>query len=290
MLNQTTDLFGNTDDDAIYQENISVPLDKKIPTSIAWAKEYEPLALSMDSRGYALMMSFGKDSIAVEKILILASVKYFKVYSNTTIDPPELIYYAKQYHKDTVWLNPEMHLISYMAKHGKGLPTRIGRWCCEVYKEQAFKNCFRVLGVRSEESKRRKGLWRILTIHSVDKTPILNPILYWTDNDVWDFIHDENIPYCSLYDEPEITRLGCIGCPMAGCKQMAFEFERWPNYKKLWFNGTVKMFDNWRGVLGKRGNPRAFLKFESPENLFNWWITEGAEDSRDQPDCQMWMW
>ena len=42
----------------------------------------------------------------------------------------------------------------------------------------------------------------------------VNPIIEWTNADVWEFIKAENILYCELYDEGQ-TRIGCIGCPMA---------------------------------------------------------------------------
>ena len=29
----------------------------------------------------------------------------------------------------------------------------------------------------------------------------VNPIIEWTDSDVWDFIKSESIPYCELYNE-----------------------------------------------------------------------------------------
>lgn len=290
MINQTTDLFGNPDEEAIYQAALAVPLEEKIRTAILMIQEYELMALSMDSRGYAEGRSFGKDSIVLKKIIQMSKVRSFGFYSNTTIDPPELIYYAKEHHKDTLWLNPEKHMLSYMVANGKGLPTRIGRWCCELYKERSFPNSFRVLGIRAEESPKRKGLWQPITIHSEDKTPIMNPILYWTVQDVWDFIGDERLPYCELYDEPEISRIGCIMCPKAGCKKMQWEAGRWPGYERLWKDSTRKMFDLWSNRLGKRGNPRAFLKHKTWENFYEWWITEGAEDSRVEPDCQMWMW
>lgn len=45
---------------------------------------------------------------------------------------------------------------------------------------------------------------------------LLNPIVDWTDEDVWDFLDNiVNVPHCSLYDEG-FKRIGCIGCPMAG--------------------------------------------------------------------------
>jgi len=41
---------------------------------------------------------------------------------------------------------------------------------------------------KCERYKRRKSL--------------LNPIIDWTDAEVWEFIKAENIPYCGLYDLP----------------------------------------------------------------------------------------
>ena len=43
---------------------------------------------------------------------------------------------------------------------------------------------------------------------------LVNPIIDWEDEDVWEFIRSKHIPYCELYDEG-FDRLGCIGCPMS---------------------------------------------------------------------------
>lgn len=72
---------------------------------------------------------------------------------------------------------------------------------------------------------------------------LVNPIVDWLDEDVWDYIHDRNLPYCSLYDEG-FTRLGCIGCPLTGTTGMEKDFARWPMYKKLYIKAFQKMADN----------------------------------------------
>ena len=72
---------------------------------------------------------------------------------------------------------------------------------------------------------------------------LLNPIIDWKDEDVWDFIHDRNLPYCSLYDEG-FTRLGCIGCPLQGGKGMERDFERWPKYREFYISAFDKMGAN----------------------------------------------
>lgn len=78
-------------------------------------------------------------------------------------------------------------------------------------------------------------------------TTTVNPIIDWTEAEVWEFLKEYNIPYCTLYDEG-FKRLGCIGCPMGSKEQRIREFERWPKYKHLYMVAFQKMIDNRGGV------------------------------------------
>lgn len=46
---------------------------------------------------------------------------------------------------------------------------------------------------------------------------VLNPIIDWTEDEVWNFIRKYHLPYCCLYDQG-FCRIGCIGCPLASTK------------------------------------------------------------------------
>lgn len=94
-------------------------------------------------------------------------------------------------------------------------------------------------------------------------TTTVNPIIDWSNEDVWEFIHEYNVPYCSLYDEG-FKRLGCIGCPLGSVKQREYEFERYPKYKALY----LKAFDRLLQVLDDRDR----RTWESAEDVYNWWI------------------
>ena len=72
---------------------------------------------------------------------------------------------------------------------------------------------------------------------------MVNPIVDWTDADVWQFLNENNISHCCLYDDG-LERLGCIGCPMSGPKHMIKDFERWPKYKELYIRAFQRMIDN----------------------------------------------
>lgn len=92
----------------------------------------------------------------------------------------------------------------------------------------------------------------------------LNPIIEWTEKDVWEFIKANGIPYCSLYDEG-FERIGCIGCPMAGRNEREREFARWPKYKNSYLNAFQKM-------LVRREEKGLVTEWQTPRDVFNWWM------------------
>lgn len=68
---------------------------------------------------------------------------------------------------------------------------------------------------------------------------LVNPIVDWTDEDVWEFLNEvAKVPHCILYDQG-IKRIGCIGCPLQGSKGMKEDFERYPKYK----DNYIRAFD-----------------------------------------------
>lgn len=105
---------------------------------------------------------------------------------------------------------------------------------------------------------------------------LVNPIIDWTDEDVWEFIRMENIPYCVLYDEG-IKRIGCVGCPLGGFAAQRREFERWPGYRKMYTHAFAGML---KTRAEKRMDKGTFTYWTSPEAVFDWWIGK----MKDGPD------
>lgn len=109
----------------------------------------------------------------------------------------------------------------------------------------------------------------------------VNPIIEWTDEDVWEFIKFEGIHYCSLYDEG-FKRLGCIGCPMAPQREREREFERWGKYKDAYLRAFQKMLDKRKERFEKdQTKPVWRAKAEqgdaTPMDVFNWWMEYETE-------------
>lgn len=145
-----------------------------------------------------------------------------------------------------------------------------------MYKEQGGAGQIKVIGVRAEESSRRARIWKQIVDHK-KSGKIVCPIIYWTSDDVWEFHRQEGLPYCCLYDEG-FTRLGCVGCPMAGPKVQAMEFARWPNYERNWKRAFKMFWEKWSGVPTLKGERRWFEDFGSWEGLWSWWISGKAAE------------
>jgi len=184
-------------------------------------------------------------------------------------------------------------------------PTRLVRYCCAELKETGGDGRMTVTGVRWAESVSRKANQGLVTIASKKAAKqlesnsffysksggviltndneesrrvvescykhhktVVNPIIDWLDEDVWEFIRWFDIPYCQLYD-CGLKRLGCIGCPLAGKKAREAEFLIWPTYKKAYLMAFKKMLveREKRGLLD--GSWRMGTQ---PMDVFNWWM------------------
>jgi phosphoadenosine phosphosulfate reductase len=103
---------------------------------------------------------------------------------------------------------------------------------------------------------------RIVEMCYKDHTTLINPIIDWTTDEVWEFIREYEIPYCSLYDEG-FKRLGCIGCPMGHHQER--EFERWPKYRNLYLASFTKM-------IAHRNENGLDTVWQTAEEVMDWWI------------------
>lgn len=179
--------------------------------------------------GFFVAFSGGKDSIVMLDVVRRAGVKHDVHYNLTTNDPPELVHFIRDRYPDVEWIRPEKTMWRLIAV--RGLPTRIGRYCCQELKELTGAGRIVVTGIRTAESNSRSKRREFERCTRTGGKWYLHPIKDWSDADVWTYIRSERLPYCCLYDEG-FKRLGCVICPCN--RKVAKSMERWP---KIWAAG-----------------------------------------------------
>jgi len=256
-----------------------------LPDMVAKSIETLRLFAPKDGSPYWGAFSGGKDSVVIKALAAEAGVPATWNYNMTTIDPPELLTFMKRYHPDVNWVRPK-HGGFFARMRVRGFPTRRQRWCCEEFKEsRGPRGCVMLFGIRGAESPRRAKTWSLATIHTRTRAYVISPILYWSDDHVWQYIRDRELPYCSLYDEG-FTRLGCIGCPMAREKGRRKEFDRWPAYEKAWKRAFKAVWDKRAGTTQKNGRPWfGTARFKTWEEMWEWWVSNDSLPGQED-ECQ----
>lgn len=189
------------------------------------------------------------------------------------------------------------------------LPTRRIRYCCAILKEAGGKRRLTAIGVRRSESPSRhdraefqtpdntikKSMIETAEVYQEDinDSPygecqlikkakrntriVCSPIIDWEDADIWEYIRSTGIAYNPLYNEG-FTRVGCIGCPLAGGKRMRREFERWPKYERLYRKSCQNMYN----TCLQKGKPFCiktkdgqYVAVKNGDEIFDWWVNTG---------------
>lgn len=250
--------------------------------------------------------SGGKDSSVCVALAQKAGIPFEVLHNHTTADAPETVYFIRSEFKrlEEAGIKCTVEFPVYNGKPASmwsiikdtgSPPTQLFRYCCRVLKERGGRGRFITTGVRWAESARRKnnrGIFEvnprkrsdglILNNDNDDRRRLFetctlkakrtcNPIIDWSDDDVWDYIESEKIPINPLY-KCGWSRVGCIGCPMAG-KRRAKEFARYPKYKENYIRAFQRMLEE-RKRKGKAD--LAEIWGTTGRDVFHWWIMDGT--------------
>jgi len=274
MALKETTLFGEVD---------------KVKMAIDRLQAFEP------KEGYYLAFSGGKDSMCIYHLAIEAGVKFDAHYNITGLDPPELVYFIREYYPD---VKRDMYNRSmFRLIQEKGLPTRLKRWCCVELKERGGEDRVCVTGVRWAESNNRRNDRKPFEVKGNSKKEnmlfndnaderrmfencmqkgkrVVNPIIDWEDEDVWEFIKSRNLPYCKLYDEG-YSRLGCIGCPMVYDRKR--DFKRYPKFEENYKRAIARFLP----IYLERREKKGIAPFrDTVDGFWEWWLQIEEEESQ----------
>lgn len=118
-----------------------------------------------------------------------------------------------------------------------------------------------------------QGETEVRCISGKDKI-IINPILNWTDRDVWNFLNKVvKVEHCELYDKG-YHRLGCLFCPMASLKEQRRMERDYPKYKNQYLR-TIRKLREYREAHDMP-NPYGSM---TDEQVFQWWLSKKSLDA-----------
>jgi phosphoadenosine phosphosulfate reductase len=235
---------------AEYKKLKGFPLENKIMR----AKQLIAFEIK-SSKNPMVCCSWGKDSIVLLHLVRSICKKVLVLFHNTGVEYPETYEYRdeilKKWHiQNYIETKP---IISFwdcvekydypkfrqLASQGKQRTPK----CCYYLKEKPAKDFIKkhkidsqFLGLQASESMvRRLSFFREGEAFDSKtyKTRIVRPLMIWTNEDVWDYQKEFDIPYNKLYDK--MKRNGCMPCTG---------------------------FKNWREVLAK-ANPKMYSKISN---------------------------
>lgn len=279
----------------------------KEQTAIARLREASAMSLQVYKQPLVVTTSGGKDSSVCVALAERAGIPFEVMHNHTTADAPETVYFVRNEMR-RLELKGIKCTVNYPLYKGKRTsmwqlipqklmpPTRIVRYCCAILKERGGAGRFITTGVRWEESVKRKnsrGIYET-TSKEISKRIILsndnddrrrlfescrlqakrvcNPIIDWTDTDVWDYIGSERITLNPLY-QCGFSRVGCIGCPFAGTKTRQKEFSRYHKFQQNYILAFERMLKE-RERRGKMQG--SWNTGTTGEDVFHWWMQDGV--------------
>jgi thioredoxin-dependent adenylylsulfate APS reductase len=136
---------------------------------------------------------------------------------------------------DLTLLSPEAgHVQRMVAAHGPNLfreEVAHRLLCCQVRKVLPLQRHLAELdawitGLRRDQWATRTNIRKVEIDHDHGAIVKLNPLAEWTEDEVWDYVRRNDVPYNALYDRG-YTSIGCAPCTRAIAPGEAARAGRW---------------------------------------------------------------
>jgi len=198
---------------------IAVELDDKDPQEvIAWSIE------RFQRDHLAICTSFQSDGMAILDMAWRIDPKV-RVFTVDTGRMPAETHDLMERVRDRYAIEIEVYypdaleLEEYVRLHGvDGFRRAVSlrRRCCEIRKVNPLKKVLDgldawVTGLRRDQWATRSNIRKIELDHDHGGIVKVNPLADWTEDEVWDYVRDNDVPYHPLYDQG-YQSIGCAPC------------------------------------------------------------------------------
>ena len=96
-------------------------------------------------------------------------------------------------------------------------PFKVSHRCCDIMKKQPFERYEKefggkpFIGQMASDSEGRLQNYQEFGCNILEKHPKSRPLSFWMEEEIWDYIRSNNLPYSKIYDMGE-ERTGCVFC------------------------------------------------------------------------------
>lgn len=126
--------------------------------------------------------------------------------------------YVQKVRRIRGWPNGKKGCISKKWRYLLRAPFPISDACCDIMKKRPLKKYTKetgnhpMIGAMASDSKPRMDWWREHGCNAFDlNDPISRPLSHWLEEDIWQYLRENNIPYAKVYDMG-YDRTGCMFC------------------------------------------------------------------------------
>ena len=234
--------------------------------------------------------SGGKDSDVLLELFRMSGIPFEVHNSHTTVDAPQTVRHIKNTFSELTDKGIKCEIDYHVQENGNRLtmwnliprklmpPNRMiatgVRW--SESSKRSNRSTFEVLGQTASKSIGVSDEKMLITDNcdtrrlfencQMKSKTVVNPIIDWTDQNIWQFIGEKNIQVCELY-QCGYNRLGCLGCPLASKKQREKEMYDFPKYKQAY----IRAFDRMIEERKRRGKD---VKWSCGEEVYLWWMQD----------------
>ncbi len=197
------------------------------------AQEILKLAFDRFGERIALACSFGKDSVTVLHLARQLCSQVPVIYVDTGLDFPETVAFkdnlVKEWNLNLKRFRPTRESVEHRNALDPDLNLSNPDLCCDLLKVEPTERSLRgldawIVGLRRDETEFRRNLQPFEEQEKFNGGTLVRvaPIYDWSEDDVWNYIRKNSVPYHPLYDKG-YRSMGCMPCSQAG---------RWGRYER----------------------------------------------------------
>jgi phosphoadenosine phosphosulfate reductase len=219
-------------------------IDEDLQTAAQWLESKTPqevLVWAMENYGSGLVLasSFGSEDVVLIDMLhkLSPTVPVFYLDTNKhfteTYETRDRL--QERYGAVFIQVQPAVSLEEQASRHGEELWQRDPNLCCQIRKVEPLERTLAnfqawITGIRRDQSPTRANSQKVEWDAKFNLIKF-NPLADWTQSQVWEYIHEHDVPYNPLHDN-YYPSIGCDVCTrqvMPGEDQRA---GRWAGFAK----------------------------------------------------------